>query len=95
MDVRARRDAGESDRSDELSARDRLSRSDVDRARVVVAGLESARVLHADAQSADRDRSRRDNDAVIGRAQARAIRSGDVHAAVAPPEVLREDAVDR
>src|SRR5688500_10728879 len=63
VNVRTCRDAGEPDRGDELSARNGLSGGHVHSARVVVAGLEAARVLDADAQSAHWDRSRRDDDA--------------------------------
>src|SRR5438034_1637171 len=55
VDVRPGGDTAESNRRDDLTPRDLLTHARVDGARVVVAGLQVAGVLHADAEPADGD----------------------------------------
>src|SRR5207253_8183546 len=94
VDVGTGGHASEPDGGDDLAARDNLAGTHEDVARVVVAGLKTLGVLHADAQPADRDPAGRGHDAVLGRSDAGAIRGGDVDPGVAPPEVLRDAARD-
>src|SRR2546430_1836770 len=93
--VRPCGDAADPDRGDDLTPRDLLTDVHVHRARVVVANRQVAGVLDADTQTADSDPACRRHDAVIARTEARAERSRDVDAGVAPPEVLRDHAADR
>src|SRR5256885_13880842 len=95
VDVRTGGNSGEPDRRDDLPARDLLADAHVHGARVVVADGQVAGVLDANAQTADRDPACRRHDAVVARAEAGAIRSGNVDAGVAPPEVLRDNTADR
>ena len=55
VDVRARRDPGHADRADDLAALHLLAGGHVDRAHVVVAGLEAALVPDAHGEAADGD----------------------------------------
>src|SRR5258705_1233293 len=94
VDVRAGGDAGETDRRDDLAACDLLADADVHRARVVVADGQVAGVLHAHAETADRDPACSGHDSIVARAESSAVGSRDVDAGMTPPEVLRDDAVD-
>src|SRR6267142_4807105 len=94
VDVGTRGHAGEPDRADDLTSRNLLADADEHGTRVVVADRQVAGVLHAHAKTADRYPPRRGDDAIVARAEAGAVWSGDVDARVPPPEVLRDHAAD-
>src|SRR5207247_10591691 len=92
--VRAGRGAGQTDERDRLPAHDVVADGHERKRGVVVAALDAA-LLDAPAAPADRDPADGVNDAVVGRADDRAVRRGDVDAGVAALEELRDRAGDR